>query len=153
METGKIETPESEIPEIIEFCKLDTKIFSESLVFDRFFTYVDTKNANVLKLMDIDFQKIVFESKSEESPIEKICCFDSYCVYTTENKKLSLREITSPNKATLASVLKQQQTITVEDEISELSNYVEGIQLMAYKRHTHTVFLELYVKNRRICKR
>jgi len=116
MDTEKMEHPENEIPEIIEFCKLNTKIYSESLVFDRFFAYTDCSTPAVLKLMDVDFQKIVFESEKQDSSVIKMCCFDSYCIYVTKNKKFYLRDITSPHKATLASVLKQQLTLNIEDQ-------------------------------------
>jgi hypothetical protein len=116
METEKMEHPANEIPEIIEFCKLNTKIYSESLVFDRFFAYTDCSTPAVLKLMDVDFQKIVFESEQLDSSVIKMCCFDSYCIYVTKNKKFYLRDITSPHKATLASVLKQQLTLNIEDQ-------------------------------------
>ena len=93
MDTEKLEHQENEIPEIIEFCKLNTKIYSESLVFDRFFAYTDCSTPAVLKLMDVDFQKIVFESEKQDSSVIKMCCFDSYCIYVTKNKKFYLRDM------------------------------------------------------------
>lgn len=118
MDAEQQEHQENEIAEIIEFCKLNTKIYSESLVFDRFFAYTDCSTPAVLKLMDVDFQKVVFESEKQDSSVIKMCCFDSYCIYVTKNKKFYLRDITSPHKATLASVLKQQLTLNIEDQTS-----------------------------------
>ena len=93
MDAEQQEHQENEIAEIIEFCKLNTKIYSESLVFDRFFAYTDCSTPAVLKLMDVDFQKVVFESEKQDSSVIKMCCFDSYCIYVTKNKKFYLRDM------------------------------------------------------------
>jgi len=117
-----------EISEVIEHVGIDCGVHGNELVSDRFLIYTEQGSKSLIKMMDVDFQKIVFEV-DETSDIGGILCFGLWCIYYTSQKKVFLRHIKSPKKATLAETIKDQtKHVQVDQTKLAYSRYNDAAQ-------------------------
>ena len=82
------------ICEIIEHLNVKCSVYSDDLVNDRFLVYCEDEERSVLKVMDVDFKKVICQDDVADQ-ISGIFCFGLSSVYFTSTKQVYLRQMVS----------------------------------------------------------
>lgn len=107
------------ICEIIEHLNVKCSVYSDDLVNDRFLVYCEDEERSVLKVMDVDFKKVICQDDVADQ-ISGIFCFGLSSVYFTSTKQVYLRQIKSPKKATLAEAIREQSKQSTTDKTAQV---------------------------------